>query len=250
MATSGLDTTIKAIAEALPYRQKHIFLLRTGYGDGYWYTTEEVARIFKVSPSTVSREYNKARKAVLEELQKRDLADNTPRIDVTEVVEQAKELTPYLISHLKEHAEDLRKIPWQIFEHLVAEFFASWGYEGVQIVGRNSETAADIIALQKVDKLGITLRYFVEVKRWKDNVGVEVIDRVIGAISAERQKYGWHVGMIVTIAEFSEMKKYNKSELSMLGIELKNGGDVRGWLNDYKFNNKGLWLPDPLIKQS
>lgn len=51
--------------------------------------------------------------------------------------------------------------------------------------------------------------------------------------------------MIVTTANFKTMEKYNPFQLSMMGIELRDGEDVHRWLQDYQFNKKGLWLPNP-----
>jgi len=241
-----LNTQIEEIVRSsLSPRLRDIYSLRTGMDDGRVKTVRDVALIFNVSESTINREYKKAEQKVLEILSQQHLEQEVVNIDVSDVIEQAKELTPYLIEYLKNNENDLRKLPWQVFEHLIAEFFASWGYEDVCIVGRNSQTAADIIAMRKSDVSGVKIRYFIEVKRWRNRVGVEVVDRVIGAILAEREKFGWHLGMIVTIADFKKMGKYKSSQLSMLGIELRNGDDVRSWLQGYQFHQKGLWLPEP-----
>jgi restriction endonuclease Mrr len=131
-----------------------------------------------------------------------------------------------------------------VFEQLVAEFFAGWGYDEVRLMGRNSTTAADIFALRKIQPNGTDLRMFVETKRWKDRVGVEVIDRVYGAFLAEKPSFGWHMAMVVTVGRFSQMKKHTSESLSLKGITLKDGDDVRKWLTDYRFKDNGLWLPD------
>ena len=51
--------------------------------------------------------------------------------------------------------------------------------------------------------------------------------------------------MIVTTANFKTMEKYTPLQLSMIGIELLDGEDVNRWFQDYQFNQKGLWLPNP-----
>ncbi len=247
MNSNDLNAQIDEILwnSSLPPLQRDIYRLRAGMDDGKVKLFSEIAYIFNVSESTIRRHYKKAERQVLEILSVQTLNQETTSIDVSDVIEKAKELTPYLIKYLKNHEEDLRKLPWQIFEHLIAEFFASWAYQDVRIVGRNPQTGADIVAMRKPDKSGVMIRYFIEVKRWKERVGVEVIDRVIGALVAERPKFGWHLGMIVTVADFTEMEKYSPLQLSMLGIELRNGDDVRKWLQQYQFNKKGLWLPNP-----
>ncbi len=249
MKTSSnyLNTQIEEIVRGLPLppRLRDIYKLRTGMDDGRVKTTREIAFIFNVSETTIRREYKKAEKEVLKILSQKQLEHKITNIDVSDILEKSKELTPYLIAYLKNNENDLQKMSWQVFEHLIAEFFASWGYKDVRIVGRNPQTAADIIALRKPDASGVEIRYFIEVKRWKNRVGVEVVDRVVGALLAEREKFGWHLGMIVSLADFKKMEKYKPSQLSMLGIELRNGDDVRCWLQNYQFHQKGLWLPDP-----
>ena len=83
---------------------------------------------------------------------------------------------------------------------------------------------------------------FVETKRWKDRVGVEVIDRVYGAFLGEKTTFGWHIAMVVTVSGFTEMDKYTPEQLRMMRISLKDGDDIRRWLKDYRFNQSGLWL--------
>jgi Restriction endonuclease len=166
-------------------------------------------------------------------------------VELTPVVETIRKLTPELIRHLKKNEDDLRKIDPHVFEHLVAEFLASRGFRDVRLVGTNSQTAADIYAAQVNDSIGIEHRYFIEVKRWKDKVGVEVIDRVHGALLAERARFGWHAAIIVSASGFKAFEKYTLYQLRMMGIELKDRGDLLQWLKDYKQRADGLWLPDP-----
>ncbi|MBI1904528.1 MAG: restriction endonuclease [Planctomycetia bacterium] len=239
--------------QSLPYREREIFKLVTGLGDGYWYTLEEVGHIFKLSRRQAQTVYDRAVKWLCQTIEKLLAADSKANVErletvqVTSVIEDAAQLTPYLISHLKDRPSDLRNLPWAVFEHLIAEFFSSWGYEGVRIVGRNPRTGADIVAMRKPDSAGVKVRYFIEVKRWRNRVGVQVIDRVLGAILGEKHKHGYHLGMIVSLAGYSEMKKYTPSELTLLGIELRDGSHVNEWLREYRFNRKGLWLPNPYL---
>lgn len=248
-SSNYLNTQIEEIVNCLlsPPRLRDIYRLRTGMDDGRVKTMSEVALIFDISEATVRREHKKAERKVLEILSRQQFEHHTISVDVSETIERVKELTPSLITHLKNNQGDLRKLSWQVFEHLIAEFFANWGYDDVRIVGRNPQTAADIIAIRKPDASGVKVRYFIEVKRWKNRVGVEVIDRVIGALLAERGGFGWHLGMIVAIADFKNMEKYRPTQLSMLGVELRGGDDVRCWLQNYRFHQRGLWLPSPFI---
>lgn len=41
---------LEAVLRKLPYKTREAFKLRHGVGDGYRYTTEEIARVFKTTP--------------------------------------------------------------------------------------------------------------------------------------------------------------------------------------------------------
>ena len=238
-APSDINTVLKTLS----YREREIFKLRTGYPDGYRYTNKEVAYIFKVSPSRISQLHKRGKTKFLKRISDYLPESTVDELVVRSVIESAKELTPYLIAHLKTSPDDLRLLHWRVFEHLVAEFFASQGYSDVQLVGQSGKTAADVFAMTKIEPDGTEVRIFIETKRWKDKVGVEVVDRVYGAFLAEKSTFGWHMAMIVTVAGFTDMEKYTRYQLRMMGISLKDSTDVKRWLEDYRFKDSGLWLP-------
>jgi len=55
-----------------------------------------------------------------------------PAIALTDVVERVTQLTPELVDHLRKHQQEIERIPWDVFEHLVAEFFRAQGYDDVR----------------------------------------------------------------------------------------------------------------------
>ena len=74
-------------------------------------------------------------------------------------------------------------------------------------------------------------------------MGIEVISGVLGAMLTERPQLGWHMSMIVSLGGFANTKKFNKHQLSLLGLELKDKTDIHEWLHNYSSNKNGLWLP-------
>ena len=133
----------------------------------------------------------------------------------------------------------------------MAELLASRKFREVRLVGKNQKTSADIFATKYVDDIG-EHRYFVEVKRWKDRIGVEVIDRVYGAMIAEKKDYGWSAAMVVSIVGFKKFKKYSVDDIRNMGIYLKDREDLLKWLDEYEENQSGLLVPrehtrDPLM---
>ena len=234
--------------------EQEVLILRFGLADGFARTIEEVGKKFTVTNKTIkdveTRALRKMRhpdalKKILDESNDINRMLSEP-IEVIDLVEAEKKLTPYLISHLKNTVKDLEKLNPAVFEHLVGEFFASWGFDEVRLVGTDSTTSADVFAMTKLRPDDTEIRYFVEVKRWKEKVGISVINGVIGAISGERDKYGWSIGMIVTSSCIVKTKRY--SNLDYKGIHLKDKNNVIQWLEQYKPNKNGLWLPNPLRK--
>lgn len=171
------------------------------------------------------------------------LNDKNVDIIIPKAVDEIGKLTPELLEHLRTKSDDITKLKPDVFEHLVAELLASRDFKNVQLVGKNNSTSADIFASKFIDDIG-EHRYFIEVKRWKDKIGVEVIDRVYGARISERDKYGWTAAMVVSIVGFKEFRKYSKEDIQNRGIYLKNRDDLLKWLSEYKENKNGLFVPN------
>ena len=106
------------------------------------------------------------------------------RIDFSDRIRLIDTLSVELIAHLKEAGHDLDKLRWDVFEHLIAEFLASKGFQDVSLVGHDPLTSADIYAVHLVPAVDEKLRFFVEVKRTRDAVGIEVDQQRAGCLHA------------------------------------------------------------------
>ena len=248
---------IEAAFKTLSPREEKIIKMRFGLGpDTREYSLREISDHFLLSRESIYRIESKALKklghlsisrrlrSVLDEVLKEKQETETIPAELMPVVERVKRLTPALIAYLRTYENDINKLRWEVFEHLIAEFFVSSGFEDVRLVGRNPKTSADIFAVHS-DPLGSKIRYFIEVKRWKHKVGVQIIDQVYGAMLSERPAFGWHAAMVVSLVGFTDFEKYNRESLVLKGVELKDRSDLLGWLRGYKPNGNGLWLPDP-----
>jgi len=160
------------------------------------------------------------------------------------VIQTFQKLEPDLISHLKRQSDDLVNINPLLFEHLFAEFLAAQGFDDVRLVGRNAKTSADIFAAKFIPA-DIPIRIFVEVKRWKHTIGIEVINQVLGAFLGERERFGWNAALIVTVGGFKEFEKWSREELALKGLHLQDRDDLLRYLDGYKQHANGLWLPNP-----
>ncbi len=233
-----LDDENKKIEEFLGKKtqiEKEIYIMRTGFSKGISFSNSQISRVLKISLSRVEEIFSK----VTTEIQNYFYLESESKPD--SIIIEINNLTPELIKLLKANSEKLEDLSWQIYEQLIGEFFASWGYY-VSFVGSDSSTGADIIAIKPPDPSGISHKYFIEVKRWKDRVGVEVVDRVIGAIFSERPNQGFHAGVIVASSGFKDFKKYTPEQLQLMGVELRDNNHVKDWLNDYRPSENGLWI--------
>lgn len=174
--------------------------------------------------------------------------NRSPSPAIADAIEKIDRLTPELIAHLRERQDDLRKVRWGVFEHLVGEFLAEQGFRDVRLVGRDPSTSADLYSTLVVDSAGVTVRFFIEVKRWRERVGITVINEVLGAMITERERHGWHAGMIVAIGGFADLRNYSRMQLDLRGVQLKERSDLLRWLSHYRPNANGLWLPNPKRK--
>lgn len=175
----------------------------------------------------------------------RDESATQRTAELIPVIEQVRRLEPSLISHLKQHHDDLLKIDPVLFEHLFAEFLAAQSFDDVRLVGRNPNTSADIYAVKHLVGPDIPIRLFVEVKRWKRAIGIEVINQVLGAFIGERERFGWTAALIVTVGGFRDFEKWSREELALKGLFLKDRDDLLRYLEGYEQRSDGLWLPHP-----
>lgn len=167
-------------------------------------------------------------------------------VKVAERIETVKKLSPDLILYLKKHNKILSNINPYVFEHLIAEFFAFYGYCDVRLVGKNPVTSADIFAINYDKVLNEKFKYFIEVKRTNNKLGIDVINQVMGAYLMEKPNIGWDSAIIVSLAGFKDFKKISVDNISYHGVKLKDHQDVERWLDDYIPHKNGLWLPKPV----
>ena len=102
--------------------------------------------------------------------------------------------------------EKIDAMSGQMFEQLLLEHFKKLGYRG-KTTAETADYGADLILERD------NLKYVVQAKRWKQNVGIEAIQQIIGAISY----YGVDQGMVITNSYFTKNAKKlaqaNKIEL-------------------------------------
>lgn len=259
-----ITEAVEAALVTLTYREERVLKLRLGLNPKEKkYTEDETAYLLGSSMYQIQQLQSKALrklrhpsrsnglKVFLEspeaELRKFLEQRSSPHrlAELVPVIEKIKRLEPSLITHLQQHNEDLAKIHPLLFEHLFAEFLAARGFDDVRLVGRNGKTSADIFAAKFIPGADIPMRVFVEVKRWKHTIGIEVINQVLGAFLGERERFGWNAALVVTVGGFKDFEKWSREELALKGLYLKERDDLLRYLDGYKQHANGLWLPNP-----
>lgn len=125
---------------------------------------------------------------------------------------------------LKSGIDIVDKMDGIVFEKFLLENFKQQGYKG-RTTPSTADYGADII-LQKDNRTVV-----VQAKRWKNIVGIEAIQQVIGAV----KHYNADKGMVITNSAFTE-NAYNLAETN--GIELWDRKKLIEFLN--KAVNKQL----------
>ncbi len=141
---------------------------------------------------------------------------------------------------LKYHPNAIEEISWEAFERIIAEVFASRGFD-VSITARVRNASSDLIAVRR-DEFGVDTRYLIEVKRYARHrkVGLDVVNAVLGAAT----RAGVEHAFLVTSSSFSSDVELQRSKLTDLRLHLRDGDQVKEWLADYQpQEDGGLWLP-------
>jgi DNA-binding CsgD family transcriptional regulator len=261
--TPRLAETVETVLNTLSPREERILRMRLGLNVNLrHYTQQKIADHFGISRYRVRQIESKALRKLrhpqranllkiflnpsereAQQLAKRSSPERLA--ELVSVIETVKRLEPSLIEHLQRHNDDLKRIHPHVFEHLFAEFLAARGFTDVRLVGRNPRTSADIFAAKFIPEAEIPIKVFVEVKRWRDTVGIGVINEVLGAFLGEKERFGWSAAIIVTVGGFKDFEKWSREELALKGLFLKERDDLFRYLEGYKQHPNGLWLPSP-----
>lgn len=107
--------------------------------------------------------------------------------------------------------ERLATATWQSLERTVARLLLHSGYSGVRLVGRAGDKGADLVA----HKLG--KRWLFQVKRWKQKVGLAVVEETVQALRIYRAD----IPVIVAPAGFEESVREQQQQLMRHGVPLQ-----------------------------
>jgi ActR/RegA family two-component response regulator len=163
-----------------------------------------------------------------------------------------------LIQLLKADPYELYQLPPRVFEELIAELLASYGWS-VDLTSRTRDGGYDIFAVQK-DISGLASSWIIECKRYRQDrkVGIGIV-RQLYAVKADLRA---GMAMLATTSYFS--RDVSAYKASRLDLELRDFKGIVEWINQYRphpggqlyFRQDSLILPgdpdwtDPLAQAS
>lgn len=145
---------------------------------------------------------------------------------------------------IRTHPDIVEDVAWEALERIVAEIFASRGFE-VSITARVRGASSDLIAIRG-DEFGVDTRYLVEVKHYQKNrkIGMNIVNAVIGAARRAKVEHAF----LITTSSFSRDVVEQQPYLRDLRLHLRDGEQLKEWLSDYRPpKSGGLWLPSRLL---
>lgn len=107
--------------------------------------------------------------------------------------------------------QSLGSCSWQAFERVVCRLLMLEGYDGVRLVGQSSDHGADVIA-HKHGK-----RWLFQVKRWKNRMGVTVLDETIEALRVYRAT----IPVVVALNGFDDSCREHQRTLMSRGVPMQ-----------------------------
>ena len=115
------------------------------------------------------------------------------------------------------------------FEEMIAELLRNEGFE-VQLTKQTRDNGFDILALRKLNRHSIPLKFLVECKRYKDTrpVGIDIIRSFKEVLDTERANRG----IIATTSYFTKPAQEKRNDLPYL-LDYRDKDDIMQWVAQY-----------------
>jgi methionyl aminopeptidase len=156
------------------------------------------------------------------------------------LVSAVRSISEELMRYLARNPRALFELDGHVFERLVGEILASFGFS-LEFNVRTICGEIDIIGFTR-DVLGNKLGYVVECKRYAErrHVGVSEVTRLFGIREALRTSLGVDHGLLVTTSDFTPNARDMAQAWSM---DLRNYESLRNWLTNYGKPQPQVHLP-------
>lgn len=160
------------------------------------------------------------------------------------LVEAVDILSVQLIDYLKRHPHELYGIPPNIFEEVVGEVLASYGWQ-VDLTPKSKDGGYDIFAISPTTAPETEASWIIECKRYAPHrpVGVDIVRALYGSNLLNRGDQGAGMKMLATTSYFTAGAKAFKA--SRYDLALRDYEGILDWLNTYRPSPNGkLYLKD------
>lgn len=107
--------------------------------------------------------------------------------------------------------QSLASISWQAFERVVCRLLIAEGYEGVRLVGQTSDHGADVIAHKHGN------RWLFQIKRWKNKLGIPVLDETLESLRVYRAA----IPVVVALNGFDDQAREHQRVLLSRGVPMQ-----------------------------
>lgn len=148
------------------------------------------------------------------------------------LVEAVQSINRELLAYVKRHPEALYQVKWQVFEEIIAELLAGFGWE-VDLTRLTRDGGYDIFAIR--NDAGLRSTWIVECKLYqpKNKVGIDIARALYGV------KADLRVGMALLATTSHFTKDVHAFKSSRYDFELRDFEGILEWINEYKPNPEG-----------
>jgi methionyl aminopeptidase len=156
------------------------------------------------------------------------------------LVESIRTVSSELVQYTRYHPSALYHVDPHVFERLVGEILASWGFS-LEFNVRTVSGEVDILGFTR-DVLGNRIGYVIECKRYarKNLVGLSEVTRLHGIREDLRYRSRVQNALLVTTSDFTKPARRMAAERH---LDLRNYEALLDWLSAYKVRESGLYLP-------
>lgn len=150
-----------------------------------------------------------------------------------ELIKDITAINAEMIAYLKKHKDAVHMVPPRVFEELIAELLAGFGWE-VALTASTRDGGYDIFAISK-DISGVKTSWIIECKKFAPEKPVGV--GIARALYATKMRLGVAGAMLATTSYFT--KDVEKYAASTYDLALRDYCGILEWINEYRPNPNG-----------
>lgn len=146
----------------------------------------------------------------------------------TIIIDESKKIQ-HIITDIYHKNQNIYTLAPREFEEMIAELLRNEGFE-VQLTKQTRDNGFDILALRKLDRHSIPLKFLVECKRYKSTrpVDIDIIRSFKEVLDTEQANRG----IIATTSYFTKPAQTKRKETPYL-LDYRDKDDIMQWVAQY-----------------